>query len=217
MPMMTVRMLLKSWAMPPVSWPIASIFWAWRSCCSSLHALGHVAADEEVLLVGLRPHAAPGERHDAPVLVHVAAIEIAHGAAHGAQAHLVARVVEVSGGELERSRRPSRRGGSRGWPGAGADAQDVAPPVDDHDEVERGLEQPLVDGARGFEHWRAFRAVPVVRGAGSRGLERRGVAAPAPEVARGRQSIVHASHCRRAAALSPSRAMNFDFGIGRAK
>ena len=25
--MMTVSRLLKSWAMPPVSWPIASIFW----------------------------------------------------------------------------------------------------------------------------------------------------------------------------------------------
>ena len=36
MPMMTVRMLLKSWATPPVSWPTASIRWAWLSCCSSL-------------------------------------------------------------------------------------------------------------------------------------------------------------------------------------
>src|SRR5437667_2612611 len=31
---MIVRRLLKSCAMPPVSWPIASIFWAWRSCSS---------------------------------------------------------------------------------------------------------------------------------------------------------------------------------------
>ena len=30
-----------------------------------LDALGHVAADEEVLLLGLRPYADPGERHDA--------------------------------------------------------------------------------------------------------------------------------------------------------
>ena len=30
-PMMTVSMLLKSWAMPPVRWPIASIFCACRS------------------------------------------------------------------------------------------------------------------------------------------------------------------------------------------
>ena len=26
--------LLKSWAMPPASWPTASIFWAWRSWSS---------------------------------------------------------------------------------------------------------------------------------------------------------------------------------------
>jgi len=28
---MAVRMLLKSWATPPASWPMTSIFWAWRS------------------------------------------------------------------------------------------------------------------------------------------------------------------------------------------
>ena len=31
---MMVSRLLKSWAIPPVSWPIASIFWDWRSCSS---------------------------------------------------------------------------------------------------------------------------------------------------------------------------------------
>ena len=34
LPMMTVSRLLKSCAMPPVSWPTASIFCAWRSACS---------------------------------------------------------------------------------------------------------------------------------------------------------------------------------------
>ena len=34
-PVMTVRILLKSCAMPPVSWPTASIFWAWRNCASA--------------------------------------------------------------------------------------------------------------------------------------------------------------------------------------
>ena len=33
--MIAVSRLLKSWAMPPASRPIASIFWAWRSCASS--------------------------------------------------------------------------------------------------------------------------------------------------------------------------------------
>ena len=32
--MMAVSMLLKSWAMPPARCPMASIFWAWRSCSS---------------------------------------------------------------------------------------------------------------------------------------------------------------------------------------
>ncbi len=32
---MMVRMLLKSWAMPPVNWPTASIFWLWRNAASA--------------------------------------------------------------------------------------------------------------------------------------------------------------------------------------
>ena len=35
-PMMAARTLLKSWAIPPASVPTASIFCAWRSCCSTL-------------------------------------------------------------------------------------------------------------------------------------------------------------------------------------
>jgi hypothetical protein len=38
-PVMTVRMLLKSWAMPPVSWPIACIFWNWRTWLSAASRL----------------------------------------------------------------------------------------------------------------------------------------------------------------------------------
>ena len=34
-PMMTVSILLKSWATPPVNWPTASIFWACRICVSA--------------------------------------------------------------------------------------------------------------------------------------------------------------------------------------
>ena len=34
-PLITVRRLLKSWAIPPVSCPTASIFCAWRSCSSA--------------------------------------------------------------------------------------------------------------------------------------------------------------------------------------
>ena len=35
LPVMTVSRLLKSWAMPPVSWPTASIFCDWRSASSA--------------------------------------------------------------------------------------------------------------------------------------------------------------------------------------
>ena len=34
-PMIAVSMLLKSWAMPPASWPTACIFWPWAICISS--------------------------------------------------------------------------------------------------------------------------------------------------------------------------------------
>ena len=36
LPRMTARRLLKSWAMPPVSWPTTSIFWDWWSWSSSV-------------------------------------------------------------------------------------------------------------------------------------------------------------------------------------
>ena len=39
-PTTTASMLLKSCAMPPVSWPTASIFWTWRSWASAACALG---------------------------------------------------------------------------------------------------------------------------------------------------------------------------------
>ena len=40
-PTTTASILLKSCAMPPVSWPTASIFWTWRSCASAaMRSLG---------------------------------------------------------------------------------------------------------------------------------------------------------------------------------
>ena len=42
---MTVSRLLKSCATPPVSWPIASIFCAWRSASSVLPLVGAVHHD----------------------------------------------------------------------------------------------------------------------------------------------------------------------------
>ena len=56
-PVMTVRMLLKSCATPPVSWPIASIFWACRNLGFRGLLLGQVAADEEMPPHRLGPRA----------------------------------------------------------------------------------------------------------------------------------------------------------------
>jgi hypothetical protein len=44
-PMIGVSRLLKSWAMPPVSWPTASIFCAWRSASSALSALADLGLE----------------------------------------------------------------------------------------------------------------------------------------------------------------------------
>src|ERR1035438_4191725 len=45
----------------------------------------HVAADEEIALLQLEPRPAQGERHDAAVTVHIAAVEVSRGAARSAE------------------------------------------------------------------------------------------------------------------------------------
>src|SRR5580692_12298695 len=62
-----------------------------------LDAVGHVAADEEELLLGHRPNAGPPQRHDMPVLVDVAALEIALSPVPSCGPHLVPDGIEVSG------------------------------------------------------------------------------------------------------------------------
>ena len=110
-----------------------------------LGALSHVAADEEVLLIRLRPDAAPRERNRMPVLVDVAAIEIAHHPAAARSAHLMTRVVEVLVIDELRTALPDHLLGAsiRGWAATRACLQDIASPVADHDQVERCVEDAL--------------------------------------------------------------------------
>ena len=59
-PTTTASMLLKSCAMPPVSWPTASIFWTWRSCASA--AARSAASAFSALLASLQLAGAVGDR-----------------------------------------------------------------------------------------------------------------------------------------------------------
>jgi hypothetical protein len=113
-------------------------------------ALAHVAADEEVLVVGLGPDAGPGERHDLAVLVHVARLEIAHRVAAARQPHLVARPLEIVGIEVLRGVPADEVFGLVAEERAHARAylDDVALAVDDEDEIEGGFEDALVDAVR---------------------------------------------------------------------
>ena len=111
--------------------------------------LGHVAAREEMLLHRLRPHAGPVEHQDAAVLVQVATLEVAHGAAVARHAHLVAGGVQVARmDEVDRVAADHLvRRVAEDVLDARAHVQDEALVVGHQDEVERGLEDlpPLLD------------------------------------------------------------------------
>ena len=113
--MMTIRMLLKSWATPPVSWPIASIFTAWRRAGGGVVVLRHVAADEVVAAVRFRPGRDPGQRDDAAVLVTEAVRGSAAPPRRGGPSRISCAVgLEVFGDQEAPGRRgrPSRRADS---------------------------------------------------------------------------------------------------------
>src|SRR3546814_2879590 len=74
--------------------------WSSDVCSSDILlriALGHVAADEEMLLFGFRPDAGPVQRHHVAVTMHVVAVEIAHQPAASRQPHFVAGFLQVVG------------------------------------------------------------------------------------------------------------------------
>ncbi len=164
----------------------------------------HVAADEEVLLLGLRPHTDPGERHDLAVLAHVAAVEIAHGAALPRQPHLVAGVLEVVGVEELDGALSDQLFGvvAEDRSCARARANDGARPVDHDDELERKLEETLVDRAPGVAA-RCTRQGFVVVAVAQRGAVR--VAA-----------LAHVNQSRLLLERSLNCDSKLDFGIGRA-
>ena len=94
--MITVSRLLKSCAMPPVSWPTASIFCAPGALPSSVIRSVMSRPMKKYCRSDSDQIAGPGERDGVAVLVHVAAIEIAREPA-ARLPHLVACAVEVVG------------------------------------------------------------------------------------------------------------------------
>ena len=112
-------------------------------------ALGHVAADEEILPVRLGPDPGPGDRHRVTVLVQVAAFERARERAAARAPHFVARALQIVGeNEVRRAasvhvfrRMAEDRARAR------AHAHEVAALADHEDEVERGVEDALIDRA----------------------------------------------------------------------
>ncbi len=114
------------------------------------HALGHVAADEEVLLLRLGPCAHPGQGHDVAFLVHIAAIEVAHAAAVPRQSHLRPRPLEIGRIDEVGGAAPDHLLGlvAEDRPRARADPHEFALAVDDQDQILGGVEDALVDRAR---------------------------------------------------------------------
>ncbi len=133
-------------------------------------AFRHVAADEEIALLQLEPRPAQGERHDAVVTVHIAAVEVSRGAALARRPYFlagplkVARMHErgtVAADHLLRTITEDRLG-------ARADVDDGALAVDDQDEVERARKQPPTLDDLGLQRHRFFThlASHTIKGAG---------------------------------------------------
>ena len=97
MPMMTVRMLLKSCATPPVSWPTASIFCAWRSWLSSMMRSLMSRPMKKYCRSGSDQIPVQASGTSVAVPVDVAAFEIAREPAAARVPHFVARALQVVG------------------------------------------------------------------------------------------------------------------------
>ena len=136
-PVMTVRMLLKSCATPPVSWPIASIFCTCRNLGFRGLLFGQVAADEEMPPHRLRPGPGPVQRNGLAVLVDVAGLEIALLLPAPRRPHLVAGVFEIVGVDEFHRAVPDHLGRLVAEDGldARADLDEIARGVGHQDEV----------------------------------------------------------------------------------
>ena len=119
-----------------------------RGALGALETLlfGHVAADEEVASLGLRPHAGPRQRDRVAVLVNIAGVEIADLAAAPRQTHFVAggfkivRMNEIDADMADHLLRPIIQDGL----GARAHTQETALPVRHQDQIQRSVEQSRV-------------------------------------------------------------------------
>jgi hypothetical protein len=125
-----------------------------------LPEFGDVAPDEKVLLLRLRPDTGPAQGHDPPMLVDVAAIEIAGQPAAPRLPHLIARTLQVLGikevgrtvadhlvgvvaeGRLRARTYPHKRSAT----------------VDDEYEVQRCFKDPLIDRVFALARWSRDRA-----------------------------------------------------------
>ena len=144
--------------------------------------LGHVAADEDVLLRDVGPHAGPGERHETAVVVDIARLEGALGAAAAHLPHVLAgvrqvfRVDEFDGAPADHLLRLEAQDVRR----ARADLEEFSAAVGDQDEIERRVEQPAALDHLLLDRGRLFVDVGHHAGEGARqhadlaaGVERR--------------------------------------------
>src|SRR5438445_414825 len=106
-----------------------------------------------MLLLAGRPDPGPRQRNDSAVTVDVAALEVSHETATPRETHLVSRAVEVLGVEEIDGAAPDQllRAIAEYRQRARADAQEIALAIDHQDEIERCLEDTLIDGARDVE------------------------------------------------------------------
>ena len=114
-----------------------------------LDALRHVATDEEVLLVGLRPDTCPAERNDTTVLVDVTTVEVARELAAAREPHFVARILKIIGIEKLSGAAADHLMGSITEDGLAARAHlhEITPAVDHEYQVDGSVEDAPPKGA----------------------------------------------------------------------
>ena len=144
-------MLLKSCAMPPVSWPIASIFCDWRQAPLEQVGLGHVLGDVDGAGDPLRRiahrRARIGNLAHPAVLVQPPRLHSLHALArHDAPVQATELALRILG---ERCKRPAGHGIRRAAENALSRAvpgRDAASRIEAEDRQRRGVEQRLEPG-----------------------------------------------------------------------
>src|SRR5436190_6892631 len=99
-------------------------------------------------MLRLRPDAGPRQRHHASALVNISGFEMAHQPAAARKTHLVARALEIVRMDELQSAVPHHlvRTIAQDRKGARAYLDEIAHAGDDEDQIERRLENALIDG-----------------------------------------------------------------------